>query len=141
MSNDYNKEYYRKNRERILARKRERYASDPKYREKVKRDVAARRAEESACAKVEVNGVMVDALKVSEFAEEVGKSVSTINNWQKHGTIPETPFRSPGGFRLYTSDMARAVKQALSMNERPSRGDKEFCGAVAQLWAECGAAP
>lgn len=136
---EYNKSYYAKNRERLLEKKRHRYATDDDYRSKVKADATSRRKSASARGvQVEVLGKKVGAVRVRDLAKRLGRSVSTINFWQKHGTIPETPYRTPGGYRLYTDKMVEGVSDALTIIEKPSRGDKEFRSAVVGAWRRAG---
>jgi hypothetical protein len=137
----YNKAYYDSKREELLARKRERYASDPELRERLKRDAAQRRQSKRTGPILTFNGEDHQAYRASDLADRVGKCMSTVNFWQKHGTIPETPFRSMGGYRLYTGPMIEAVAKALEANPRPSRGDEEFRQAVIVGWMEAGVRP
>ena len=135
----YNQSYYERNKAKILARKKERYHSDPDYRDQVKKDSARRRRSNSnGAVKVTVLGQEVDAWRARVLADRVGRSVSTINYWQTHGTIPETPLLTPGGYRLYTDKMIEAVKEALAIVERPAKGDPFFLEAVKNGWRRAG---
>ena len=136
---DYNRSYYQKNRERLLEKKRARYASDPAYRDSVKADATNRRKQSSAKGvQVQVLGTMTAAVRVRSVADSIGKSVSTINFWQKHNTIPETPFRTPGGYRLYTQEMVDGISLALTADPKPNRGDAGFREIVTLAWRRAG---
>jgi len=136
---EYNKSYYQKNRDRLLEKKRSRYADDPEYRDRVKADASTRRKASSAKGvQVEVLGKLVPAMRVRVVAQSIGKSVSTMNFWQKHGTIPETPYRTPGGYRLYTEEMVGGIAMALKSVSKPSRGDDSFRSVVTLAWRRAG---
>jgi hypothetical protein len=77
-------------------------------------------------------------VRASDLADALGKSMSTINFWQRFGTIPETPFRSHGGYRLYTVEMVEGIKAALTAIPRPVRGDREFAQLVIDAWKTAG---
>lgn len=135
---EYNKVYYASKREDLLARKRERYSTDPEYREKLKAEASRRRKEKKTGPVISFAGRSHQAYRASDLAESLGKSMSTINFWQKHGTIPETPFRSEGGYRLYTHDMVEGIRSALVAVPRPDRGDAVFSSMVKDAWTAAG---
>jgi hypothetical protein len=135
---EYNRTYYAAKRDDLLTRKRIRYSQDPDYREKLKADASKRRKDNRTGPTISFNGRSFEALRASDLAEQLGKSLSTINFWQKHGTIPETPFRSEGGYRLYTNDMVDGIKSALAAIPRPDRGDPVFGGMVREAWVSAG---
>ena len=131
----YFQEWYDENREDLNARRRERYATDEAYREKVQkwnRDARARRRrvaeKEDRKAKravkiqtsgqwktveMEVDGVKVPMFTIGALAKAIGKGISTIRVWERNGTLPETPYRSKKGDRLYTLEMVEAIQKAL----------------------------
>jgi hypothetical protein len=140
---DYNKTYYQKKKDDILAAKRRRYNEDPDYREKMKKAARDQRKKRSGSTgsgptMIEVGTVSSQAHSVSVLAERIGKSVSTINHWQRVNTLPMTPYYSGGGHRLYTDSMITVVQQALSLVPRPKRSDQTFFGAVRNGWDNLG---
>lgn len=137
---DYNKKYYDANKEKILEAKRQRYASDPNYRESIlnKARDTRKAARHDGPILIEVGGLKEESLTVADLAEALGKSVSTINHWQGTGTIPDTPFHNSAGHRLYTEGMVQAIRMALAQKTRPSKGDKEFHMMVKAVWQEIG---
>lgn len=135
---EYNRSYYYSKRDELLARKRERYLNDPEYREKLKSDASRRRRENRTGPTMSFAGKTVPVFRATGLAEELGKCLSTINFWQKHGTIPETPFRSEGGYRLYTAEMIDGIRSALVAIPRPERGDKGFYELVKESWMAAG---
>lgn len=138
---EYNRSYYERNREKILQRKRERYANDDAYREKVKQSSASRRKPEKqkkTPMRIEVGGFTAYVYTVRLLAERVGKSVSAVNYWQKTGTLPETPFVNGQGHRLYTDGMIATVEEAVIRWPRPPAGDEVFRKFVLDGWSKLG---
>jgi len=132
---DYFQEWYDDNRDELNQRRRERYAKDPEYRQKVQqwnREARARRRKESEkedrkakravkigtigawkTVEIEVDGVKVRMFTIGALARATGKGISTIRVWERNGTLPETPYRSKKGDRLYTLEMVEAIQRAL----------------------------
>ena len=132
---DYFQEWYDDNRDDLNERRRARYAADPEYRKKVQKwnqDARARRRKEAAredreakravkiktagawkTVEVEVDGVMVRMFTIGALARAIGKGISTIRVWERNGTLPETPYRSKKGDRLYTLEMVESIQKAL----------------------------
>lgn len=137
----YNKNYYAENRDRILEKKRGRYHEDAGYREQCKAQARERRMEHKENREdpmIEVGGIRSAAFPVRVLSERIGKSVSTINHWQRTGTIPATPFYSGGGHRLYTEGMIVVVFRALSVFPFPKTGSEDFFNAVKYGWSRIG---
>jgi len=131
----YFQEWYESNRGDLNERRRERYANDPEYRAKVqkwnqlarerrraKADEEEREARGAVKMKasgswktveIEVDGVKVRMFTIGALAKATGKGISTIRVWEKNGTLPETPYRSKKGDRLYTLEMVESVQRAL----------------------------
>jgi len=131
----YFQEWYDDNRDDLNARRREKYATDPAYRAKVqkwnraararrrreadKEDREARRAvklrqsERWKTVEVEVDGVMVKMFTIGALAKAIGKGISTIRVWERSGVLPETPYRSKKGDRLYSLEMVESIQAAL----------------------------
>ena len=137
---EYNRAYYEKHGASLRDKKQSRYHSDPSYRDRVKSDSADRRSriEKNSGTAVRCGDGDAIAFRATALADRLGVSISTINFWQKHGTLPETPFRTPGGYRLYTSDMIEVVKQALGAYPRPNKGCPLFLSHVSDGWRAIG---
>lgn len=132
---DYFQEWYAENRTSLNDRRRQRYAEDPSYRAKVqqwnrearerrkqvmqKEDVATREARQIRMTgawktiKIELDGVLVPMFTIGALARATGKGISTIRVWERNGVLPETPYRTNRGDRLYTVEMVEAVRAAL----------------------------
>jgi len=131
----YFQKWYDQRRDAFNKKRRERYADDEEYRDKVntwnqetreKRRKEAQREESEAkravklkssgswkTIEVEVDGVVVPMYTISALAKAVGKGISTIRVWERNGTLPETPYRSDRGDRLYTLEMIENLQRAL----------------------------
>lgn len=131
----YFQEWYEENRDDLNVRRRERYANDKAYRDKVqkwnkdarhRRRKSAEREERKAkravklqtsgqwkTVEVEVDGVKVRMFTIGALAKAIGKGISTIRVWERNGVLPETPHRSNKGDRLYTLEMVESIQSAL----------------------------
>lgn len=131
--------WYDEHRDDLNRSRRERYATDAEYRAKVRewndaaRGRRRKRRREAAIAEarkvkeavklraggtwktveVEVDGVKVPMFTIGAMAKALGKGISTIRVWERTGVLPETPYRSARGDRLYTLEMVEAARKAL----------------------------
>ncbi len=138
---DFNREYYEGHRAEILDKKRQRYATDEAFRERAKELARARRAQQKAelpvIHVVGADGRRVPHFGATDFADRIGKSLSTLNYWQGNGTLPPTPLRV-GSQRLYTDAMVSAVQEVLAEIPKPEKGSSVFHDAVQALWSRLG---
>lgn len=150
---EYYQDWYAKNRESLLARRREKYAKDRKHAEKCRKRARKYRAEirngdrkapEDGGARgpisVIVKGDLVEAWTIPWLADGIERSVQTINYWTKHGLFPDTPIKTPGGNRLYTEDMIAVVKEVLDQRDGGlvSRNDPDFHRQIKSRWKKLG---
>ena len=159
---DYQREYYLQRKEKLSRRRKDRYRSDPEYREKAK--AAARQYREERRRQVahlreigelpppirqrgprkpvdvEVRGEMVKAYTISTLASRINRSSSAINFWTRAGLLPKTPLRSARGERLYTDGMIEVVKTALDKRSAVREKDKSFAREIRQGWRDLGIA-
>lgn len=133
---EYYAGWYEDNGDDLNERRRERYANDPEYRTRVKqwnqeareRRRKARKAEKRAekravkmkasagawkTVEIEVDGVVTRMFTIGALARAVGKGISTIRVWERTGVLPETPYRSDKGDRLYTVEMVEDIIEDL----------------------------
>ena len=146
----YFQEWYAANKSNVRASRRDRYASDPEYAEECRKRAreyreglrtSGKRPEvrvARAPVMVTVAGRELKGWTVRRLAEGIGRSVSTVNHWQRHGILPETPLRTAGGVRLYTDPMIRVVKRALRNRSVVTREDLKFCGEIRRGWSDIG---
>jgi len=62
---------------------------------------------------MEVDGVKVQLFHIGVLSRIVGRSTKTLKTWELRGHLPETPYRSKTGHRLYTLEMVEAIMEAL----------------------------
>jgi len=110
--------YYRENKEQILAKKRERYLSDPSYREAIKerararwRDELRKGGREKGLKKdkrylrpkaVQIDGEDVVVHSIGEFADRIGYTIATLKNWETLGVLPMATAVDANGRRWYS---------------------------------------
>ena len=137
-------QWYEGNRDVLNQRRRQRYATDPEYRRKVrgwnedarkkrKEEMQREEAEVRSAVKLratgtwktvlhEVDGVQVPMFTIGALAKVLGKGISTIRVWERTGVLPETPYRSTRGDRLYTTEMVEQLEATLRRAGRVSAG-------------------
>ena len=115
---DYWTRYYRENKEKILAKKRERYQNDPQYREGIKerararwRDELRKGGREKGLKKdkrylrpkiVQIDGKDVVVHSIGEFADRIGYTIATLKNWETLGVLPRATAVDDNGRRWYS---------------------------------------
>jgi len=114
--------WYQKNGGQLNAKRRQRYADDPEYRERAKavsRVARTRRKERGGVSETTVmriiNGVEVELYRVSAAAEMIGKSPDTIRLWCRKGWIPDG---ETGEHRLYRLHQIKLLKTLALMLEQ-----------------------
>ena len=110
----YTKEWWEKNKEEVLAGRRQRYHEDPEYRARVLARSAEyrkkRKKERDANpATIHLNGKDVKAIPVTEVLEIVGIDAERLKYYQRQGYIPPAFVSRPQ--RLYTLQQAQHIKQ------------------------------
>lgn len=150
----YQSMYYEKKRESRSEERKRRYREDPEYREKVKerakmyrakkaeeraRQIAEgiipkRKKQEKTVDRISVSGKMVNAYTITEVAHRVGRSFAALKRWSYLGVLPETPYRSERGNRLYTDAMIMVIKTAILMRGRVKVKDRSFYDDIVEGW-------
>lgn len=157
------KDWYERNKERLAERRKIKYHSDKKHRKKVLeqnrewRASKAKERDEKPKPKVripkhrkpiemmvQINGTTEEAslVHIGTFARIIGRSVPTIHQWERLGLLPRTPYllrsRSKQE-RLYTEEMIRVVKKALSTRGPTiSSADSTFREEIVEGWETAG---
>jgi DNA-binding transcriptional MerR regulator len=141
----YFQEWYRDNGDQLNKSRRERYRTDPDYREKVlqqnrearkrrrqktlkerrKRQTASKARTSQAWKSVNVelkdeNGkpVVVKMFTIGTVAKALDCSVQALRLWEKKGIIPETEYRYSKGDRLYTMEQIETYREILTQQGR-----------------------
>jgi hypothetical protein len=110
--------YWRENKEKILAKRRKRYAEDPEYRESIKARSRKRWREELRKGGREkgkkpgkrylrpkvvvIRGIDVKVFGIGEFADLIGYTVATLKNWERLGILPQATAVDGHGRRWYS---------------------------------------
>lgn len=151
-SNDpgYFQGYYAENREKILGNRRERYQNDPEYKEKVLRSSREYRKNQRREPRVKtkrlrrpVTGTSADGTEVQlcsagALAILLQRSVQAINDWQKKGLLPETPYRDTRGLRYFTPEMMLAVQRVVGDKRRLYPVDPHMLTKIRDRWIASG---
>ena len=145
---EYYKEWYEKNRENVLKGRREKYRDDPEYAKRCRDAAKSYRARAKRLGKkprgrrgpvqMMVSGVPRQAFPISYLAERIERSVSTVNNWSRGGSLPETPLRTGGGMRLYTDGMIEVVREHVEEWGKVPEFDKKFRDGILDGWKQIG---
>ena len=142
----YMKDYYAKNKEKILARRKERYQNDVVYRAKVnenrRKNAAKRRA------------IKRSSVTYEEYTEDRGKEMRIVSpcgtkshvckmytlgmvadmsytpktqiySWVNKKRIPMSSYTTPKGWRLYTAYEAKIISEFIK-RKRISCGQKGY---------------
>ena len=130
------KSYYEKNKEKILAERRERYATDKKYREEAKR----RSREYEERTHVSSDPTIIhdkegrEYYTISHVSKAIGKDVTTVRQYHVDGVIPLPTAFNTRGWRLYTFKQLRLLKIMFDRHEDNETIKKE----LKKRWRKCG---
>jgi hypothetical protein len=169
---EYNQTYYQKHKDRLKEKRRRRYDTDPEYRKAIKRyaqtariNKKLRREAEYARLGKKAPGrggalkiadykimvgdkeVIVKMYPVGYLAQQLGRKVQTIRNWERKGLFPRALYRSPGGLagnRLYTefqmekimSAYRKAYKVDGAKKVKTRIGQTIFPDLIRKLWKD-----
>ena len=152
---DYQSEYYEKNKDKLADKAASRYKDDPEYRQRaieVSRKHRAKKKKErdkiraagelpkrkpttSKPVYVDIGGEQVLVHRIAVLAKRIGRSVDALNKWISNGSVPQTPFRTRRGDRLYTDGMILVVKFAVQAKGIVGH-NKEVYDEIVNGWAE-----
>lgn len=102
----------RERAEQVLQRRRERYATDPAYREAIKDGVRRRRSQQPASERkrsfnrdriIMVDGKPVVLWSIGKSAKNIGISKQTLEKWEREGVIPKNRCTDEMSRRWYPS--------------------------------------
>lgn len=159
----YQREYYLKNRERLLQKKRERYQNDPEYREEMRirdsrrywferKQQNQRDLPRLAFSEIEPRAEVllrddsgrehrVKLYDTDAIALIVNRSAQTVRNWVSSGVLPSPRLRGwdlgiRGNPILYREDEARAIYNAREHLRRPTNPmhDSAFANKVREAF-------
>lgn len=135
---EYNREYWEKNSDTILTRRRKLYANNEALREyhrKKSREAWERKKKRNKEKKVTKQDVYASrpgkvivvcypdgrrmrtrAYTMQQFAKRVEISVTTVRNWLRQGVLPEPTFKSKGGHRWFSEEEVQVTIKAIANN-------------------------
>ena len=133
--------WYAANREKLAEDRKRKYSNDPAYKARVKsyreKKVVKRRQKriaedvrhleaskagdtKSQWREYEVNvespdgtSPIMTCVTISALAQAVGCSVQAVRLWERQGVIPETPYRTARGVRLYLPEVVLQLRDTL----------------------------
>lgn len=155
------KDWYKDNKTALAEKRKLRYETDSKYRDKcLERNRVAREAKQATrparpdgekprktvVVNVLVNGQMIPTTgyHIGELADRLERSVPTLYGWERSGVLPVTPLNtsSKKPERLYTEPMMNVVIEAFNRrSQKVSGGDITFYNEVSQGWRAVGVNP
>lgn len=127
---EYFREYYSTNRGSINDKRKQRYHSDPAYRERVLESSRKYRDKNRVVPKIRMprfanpmvkktgDGGEIQLFSVGAFGAFLSRSVQAISHWEKGGVLPPTPYRDSRGHRHYTTAMMAVVKEVVGDRRR-----------------------
>lgn len=154
----YASDYYKRHREEITDRKRERYHTDPEYRSKVKeykRRMARKRRLLEGGKQDPINqpkGVkmllvvndekhITEMFTVTQLCQRSGIRRPTLHSWEQQGWIPRPSYVNTRGHMVYTEyefwGIHKAIiKRRLQLGQKSLnfRADKEFKAMIAKVY-------
>lgn len=149
-------DWWKRNGEAVRQRRRNRYRSDPSFREKQRqwsKDYRQKRQEElgdrEPASRSYRRPIVVELLgehgverhvcwSVGVLAQEIGRGRRTIESWERKGLIPRTPIWWTG-IRYYTEGMIRGLIDVLSTRQAGLRvTDPMVYYEVLAAWKEVG---
>lgn len=125
---DYRRKW-RENRdlaERTLDKRRERYATDPDYRESIKESVRRRREETRGSDRkrsfnrdkvIVIDGVGVRLLSSGKVASVLGISPRTLSQWEKKNIIPINRAKDAIGRRWYPASFVDFLMELIGFRD------------------------
>jgi hypothetical protein len=133
----------RKTSEKVLSKRRKRYANDEEYAESIKESVRRRRKEKGPSERkrsfnrdkvIVINGVSVTLLSSGKAANMIGVSPRTLVNWEKKGYIPLNRAKDSLGRRWYPAEFVVFLVQQSAT--RPGGRLDEWAERVKEAWQE-----
>jgi len=148
---EYYADWYQQNRDRISKKRKRSYSDDPDYREKVLSQSAEHRERQRSAPRVKVprhqvpkryktgDGGEVVLYSIGFFAMFISRSVQSINEWERNGILPKTPYiQGTRRFRFYTQAMMEEVKEHVGTKRRLYPVDPEMYDKIVAAWEKSG---
>lgn len=120
--NKYQKDYYYRNRDKILHKLRNRYHNDEIFRESIKENIKKyvkkksmekklikekMKQEKKIWKKFNIDGKIVECCRIGYVAKQIGRTSQTLRLWEKNGYINKA--LTYKGHRYYTRHQAELI--------------------------------
>lgn len=114
----YNREYYLKHKDKLNARKKERYENDPEYRDGILRRSQARQDAVRAGMSKHLSFTVkhIDGqpfYSLSYVKAVINRSADWIREWEARGFIPHPTKKDGRGWRLYSQNQLEILSEAV----------------------------
>jgi len=113
----HTKEYWEKNKKKLLAKRKNRYATDPVYREQIKARAQMNREKKRAAKKrepfmMEHNGKSYVGVPIGDVCDKLGITTERMKYYQKRDYIPMAFVTVPK--RYYTPHQISLIKKLVA---------------------------
>lgn len=126
--NKYQKQYYYRNRDKILKKLKNRYHNDEIFRESIKANIKKyvkkksmekkllkekMKQEKKIWKKFNINGAIVECCRIGFVAKQINRTSQTLRLWEKNGYINKALTYKK--HRYYTRSQAELIIKAWNM--------------------------
>lgn len=145
-SNKSFSKWYETNKDGFNVRRKQKYHSDPEYREKViqrQREARKKNPRPSTASDKHyrtINGDQVEVFRIGHVVEAISRSEKTIRTWESEGLIPAPSIE--GKHRYYTQEQVSLLKEFSELMEqvRYDKALREFAiqkksGEIHEKWS------
>lgn len=131
-------EYYRRNRDKILERRRKRYQDDKEYRERI-RQRAREIYDESKPDKPSDRHVFSGRngkkfISIGKLGQAINREIQTIRWYHRTGLFPSPLYHDKRGWRLYSVDQAIMLKDLFSLYDAKEITTDELRSRIHAGW-------
>lgn len=147
----YYADWYQENKERISLKRKAAYQNDPEYRARVLAQSAEHREKRRVVPRVKIprhqvprryatgDGGEIVLFSIGFFSLFIGRSVQSINEWEKNGILPRTPYiQGTRRFRFYSQKMMEVVRDMIGSKRRLYPVDPQMYQKIEQAWRDAG---
>lgn len=149
---EYQQRYYKEHKDEIAEKRQAIYRKDPERKARMLDQSAKHREKKRTRHKAKFprhrlpkrhkagDGGEVLLYSIGAFATFLGRSVQSLNTWEKDlGVLPPTPYRlGQKGFRFYTMPMMRVVKVLVGNKKRLFPIDPQWRSQLEDQWRRSG---
>lgn len=131
-------DYYRRNKEKILAERRRRYRKDREYRERI-RQRAREVYEESKPEKPTDRHVFEGRngqrfISIGKLGQAIDRRIQTIRWYHRSGLFPPPLYHDKRGWRLYSVNQALMLKNLFERYDAKEITTDELRSSIHSQW-------